>query len=138
MESAVTGSDIGFSHCQQLQRQLTLGLLRGLDERPVEAPLTERDLTKEQKTTLGSQSRDSPKRVHAPLAVRGVQSPARRRGRALFRHAQHLQALPLRTAATVTRQHGGVHALAGRICTPAVENVGWGVELPTVSPMWRF
>lgn len=27
------------------QQALTLGLLRGLDERPVEAPLTERDLT---------------------------------------------------------------------------------------------
>lgn len=31
--------------CTAGQQALTLGLLRGLEERPVDAPLTERDLT---------------------------------------------------------------------------------------------
>lgn len=42
-----------------------------------------------------------------PLAVRGgVQRSARGCGRALLRHTQHLQTLPLWPAAAVMHQHG--------------------------------
>lgn len=39
------GSNSVYNLLKAGQQALTLGLLRGLDERPVEAPLTERDLT---------------------------------------------------------------------------------------------
>lgn len=51
-----------------------------------------------------------------PLAVcGGVEGSAGRGWRALIRHAQDLQALPLRPAAAMTGQHGRVHTFTGRI-----------------------
>lgn len=49
-DSASNQSSISYVHSLSKvgQQALTLGLLRGLEERPVDAPLTERDLTERQ------------------------------------------------------------------------------------------
>lgn len=53
----------------------------------------------------------------SPLTVgRHVQGSAHRDGRPPLRDGQHLHGLPLRSAFAVPAQHGGVHALPGRIC----------------------
>lgn len=123
---------------------LTLGLLRGLEESPVDAPLTERDLYKQNRgekkvlsrrllvyptwTSLVCDAWSIQQSVFCsisvyktvpsvPLAVCGrIQGPARWSGRSLLSNAQNLKAFPLGATAAVARQHRRVDALSRRVC----------------------